>query len=69
MKWDDRAAMEPMETVRALVGFTARGPCTDDREVVLREGRRGDHAQPCRHLLDGGRSDPGTVRQDAQRQT
>jgi hypothetical protein len=47
MKWDDRAAMEPMETVRALVGFTGRGPCTDaERRAALwlarslREGGR-----------------------------
>jgi hypothetical protein len=36
VKWDDRAAMEAMEIVRALVGFTRRGPCTDaERRAAL----------------------------------
>jgi hypothetical protein len=47
VKWDDRAAMELMETVRALVGFTGRGPCTDaERRAAL---------WLARSLRDGGR--------------
>ena len=47
MKWDDRAAMEAIQTVRALVGFTGRGPCTDaERRAAL---------WLARSLRDGGR--------------